>query len=90
MAEMGNRKKLVEYFRKNLKKGYTADSLKYSLATQGYSKPIVEMALREAHKELAQKAPVLKTKPVIKYEIMDENDNPITIKKPWWKHFFGE
>ena len=89
MAEIGHRRKLVEYFTKNLKKGYTLDSLKYSLLTQGYSKSIVEMALKDAHKELAEKAPVLKIKPVIKYEVFDEEDKPITIKRSWWKRIFG-
>ena len=23
------------------------------------------------------------------YEILDENDNPVAIKKPWWKRIFG-
>jgi len=89
MADIGHRRKLVEYFKKNIKKGYTPDSLKYSLLTQGYSPAIVELALREAHKELAQKAPVLNLKPVIRYEIIGEDDTPITIKKSWWKRLFG-
>jgi len=88
MTEISYRKKLANYFKKNLAKGYTVDSLKYALISQGYSKSIVELALSQAHKELAAKAPILKEKPVIKYEIIDENDNPIKIKKPWWKKIF--
>ncbi len=83
------RKHIVEYFKKNLKKGYTPDALKYSLMSQGYVKTTVERSLEQAQKELAAKAPVLKEKPKIKYEIIDENDNPIQIKSPWWKRFFG-
>lgn len=81
--------KIVEYIKKNLKKGYTEESLKWALINQGYTRSIVERAIEKAHKELSEKAPVLKSKPVIRYQIIDENDNPITIKKPWWKRVFG-
>lgn len=89
---MGNsnyKRKLVDYFKKNLKKEYTQESLKWALINQGYSRAIVEIALKQANKELAAKAPLLKEKPIIKYEIIDEHDNPITIKRPWWKRVFG-
>ena len=52
MAEIGYRKKLVDYFKKNLKKGYTSDSLIYSLVGQGYSRAVVDMALQQANQEL--------------------------------------
>lgn len=90
MVESESRKKLVEYLKKNLKKGYNSDTLKYALVSQGYSRAMVEMALVQANKELAVKAPILKTKPVIKHEIIDEHDNPIIVKRPWWKRFFSE
>ena len=80
---------LVKYFTKNLKKGYPVDSLKWALIKQGYSKIEVERAIETAHKEIAKAAPVLKEKPQIKYEIIDENNKPITIKKPWWKKIFS-
>ena len=83
------KKLLVDYFKKNLTKGYTIDSLKWALINQGYSRVAIESAIHQVNKELAEKAPLLKEKPVIKYEIVDENDNPITIKKPWWKRVFG-
>ena len=80
---------LVDYLKKNLTKGYTIDSLKWALINQGYSRIAIETAIKQLNKELAEKAPILKEKPIIKYEIIDENDNPITIKKPWWKRVFG-
>ncbi len=89
MAEMGYLKNIVDYFKKNLTKGYTCESLKWSLVKQGYSRTLVEKAIVQVNKELAEKAPVLKEKPKIKYEIIDENDNPITIKKPFWRRIFG-
>ena len=82
---------LKEYFKKNLKKGYTADSLKWALINQGYSKIIVEKALEEANKEMSEKAPIIKEKPRIKYQLYDQNNNPIKVKKikkrPAWKKF---
>ena len=89
MGETDYRKKLVNYFKKNLKKGYTTESLKWALISQGYSRTAVEMAIEELNKELARQAPVLKEKPIIKYEIIGEDDKPIAIKKPFWKKIFG-
>lgn len=85
-------KKITNYLKKNLKKGYTIDSLKWALIGQGYPKSTVERAIREVNKELAKKAPALKEKPVIKHQIVDENNNLVEIKKSWWhrlKNFFG-
>lgn len=81
--------KLTEYFKKNLRKGYTEESLRWALINQGYSRAMVETAIERAHKELAEEAPVLREKPVIKYEVFDEDDKPVEIKKPFWKRIFG-
>jgi len=89
MTEIDYRKNVIEYFKKNLMKGYTPKTLKWALIKQGYSRYVIEAALEKAQKEMAQKAPILKEKPKIKYEILDENNNPITIKKPFWKRIFG-
>ncbi len=83
------KRKLVNYFKKNLVKGYTPDSLKFALMSQGYSRTAVDTAYEDAIKELAVKAPILEEKPKIKYEIIDEYDKPIIIKKSWWKRIFG-
>jgi len=82
-------KKIVEYFVKNLKKGYTEDALKWALIKQGYSRASVLSAAEEAHKELSKTAPLLKTKPEIKYELLNEDNITISLKKPWWKRIFG-
>ena len=89
MEEYNYWKKIIEYLKKNLKKGYTLESLKWALIGQGYSKTSIERAIEELNKELAKKAPVLKEEPVIKYEIIDEQDRPIKIKKSFWKRIFG-
>jgi len=79
------KKKIIDYFKKNLKKGYTPESLKWALFNQGYSKSLIEEAIKELNNELAHNAPELKEKPKITYEILDEQDKPIIIQKPWWK-----
>lgn len=79
---------LSEYIRKNLKKGYTPESLKWALVKQGHSKMEVEKALKKVDEELAKSAPVLKTKPEITYEIL-EPKNAVLEKKPFWKRIFG-
>jgi hypothetical protein len=81
--------KLVEYFKKNLKKGYTVDALKWALMTQGYSRSSIELAIMRVNEELAKKAPILEDKPKIDYQLIDENNNPIKIEKPWWRKLFG-
>jgi len=89
MGELDYKKKLIRYIKKNLKKGYTEDALRWALINQGYLRIAVEDAIKQTNKELAQQAPVLKEKPKITYEIIDENNNPIEIKKSFWKRFFG-
>ena len=59
---------LVDYFKKNLKKGYTKNSLRIALINQGYSKIEIEKAIKKTELDLADSAPILKTKPEIKYE----------------------
>ncbi len=50
------REKIVEYFKKNLKKGYTVDALKWALIHQGYSRSAVELAVAKLNTDLAKKA----------------------------------
>ncbi len=59
---------LVDYFKKNLAKGYTIESLKWALINQGYSRTEVERAIKLTNEELAREAPKLKEKPIIKVE----------------------
>ena len=62
---------LVIYIKKNLKKSYTEESLRWALINQGYSKMEVERAMKKANQELANEAPVLKTKPEIEHQIVE-------------------
>jgi hypothetical protein len=89
MRHYERKRKIIEYFQKNFKKGYPLESLKWALINQGYLKLEVESALEEAQKELAEKAPLLKEKPQITYEAFGEGNSPLSLKKPWWKRIFG-
>jgi hypothetical protein len=78
---------VIEYIEKNLKKGYTKESLKWALVNQGYSRYEVEKAIQQVDISLANKAPLLDTKPVIKYELVEPKIEPE--KKSIWKRIFG-
>ena len=82
---------LATYIKKNLKKGYTPDSLKYALINQGHSRLEVEKAVKRAQDEQAREAPVLKTSPTITYEVLDGNDKEVKVesKKSFWKRLIG-
>ncbi len=83
-------KGIVEYFKKNISKGYAYETLKIALVNQGYSKTSVEKAGEQALKELSEKVPTFVEKPIIKYNLYDENDNLIKIKnQSWWRKLLG-
>jgi hypothetical protein len=77
---------LTGYIKKNLKKGYTRESLRWALVNQGYSKMEVDKAIKKSEQELAAEAPILKTKPEIKYEVVEPTQER---KKGFWKKLFG-
>jgi len=80
---------LSEYVKKNLKKGYTKDSLKWALVSQGHSKIEVEKALKKVDLEMSREAPFLKTKPEIVYDVIQPEDAVVEEKKPFWKRMLG-
>ena len=61
---------LAEHIEKNILKGYTLDSLRVSLASQGYSRISIEKAIEIANKKLASKIPPMKEKPQITRKII--------------------
>jgi len=89
MRENERKRKIIEYLKKNVRKGYTTDALKYALLNQGYSRVELDFCIEQFQKEMAETAPILKEKPKITYQILDSDDNLITIKKPWWKRLFA-
>ena len=85
---------LADYIQKNVKKGYTADSLKYSLMTQGYSRISIESAIKIANKKLAETVPPIKEKPQILYKRITSDNKEIELshltKTPsFWKKLKG-
>jgi len=79
---------LIDYIKINLKKGYTKESLKWALIEQGNSKREIERAFKKLDQDLAERAPILKTKPEITRELFDHADQPINIE-PERQSFFG-
>ena len=80
MRRLDYKEQLVDYFKKNLSKNYNHDTLKFALVSQGYSRVAVDQAYERAVKEMSDAAPVLKEKPVIKYQVYDLKDNPIHVE----------
>jgi SOS response regulatory protein OraA/RecX len=72
--EGSQNKQLAEHIKKNLKKGYTTDSLKYSLMSQGYSRTTVEKAIETVNKQLALEAPKMQEKPEIKVTMINDEE----------------
>jgi hypothetical protein len=71
---------LAEYFKKNLAKGYTLDSLKVSLVKQGYSRIAIEKAIELANQQLADKAPSLKERPEITTTVIEDSE----VRESFW------
>lgn len=92
MRRLDYKEQLIDYFKKNLSKKYDAESLKYALVQQGYSRVAVDQAYKKAAEELAKKAPKFKEKPVIKYELYDQNNKKVDLQPlTFWdkvKYFF--
>ena len=79
---------IIEYLKKNSKKGYTMESLKWALVRQGHARAEVEKGIKKVELELAKEAPVLETKPKITYEQV--SPEPATVeKKSFWKRLFS-
>lgn len=86
MRETEHLKKITDYMKRNLSKGYDEDSLKWALMNQGHSRASVEKAIEIARQELVKETPS-KEKPIIKHEIVSEES--FQPKRSWWKSFFG-
>ena len=76
---------IANYIKKNLAKGYTLDSLRFSLQSQGYSRLSIENAIKLANEQLAESAPQMKEKPQITYKVITP-DSTYTYEKK--KGFF--
>jgi hypothetical protein len=89
-------KELMDYFRKNLEKGYSVESLKWALVSQGNSKREILKALQiveaENNSEINNKEQTKNTEkkePRIKYDF-DDSKIKVEPKKSFWKNFFNK
>lgn len=81
----------VEHLKRALSKGYKAESLRWASINQGYSDAVVDRAITQAKKEIADEefAKLENDKPKITVQIYDENNRVINSdKKPFWKRIF--
>jgi hypothetical protein len=76
---------LTEYLKKNLKKGYPVETLRIALINQGYSRQIIDEALKEVLNKMAAEAPVIHEKPEIEHEVIVEDQVAAPVKKSFWK-----
>ncbi len=83
------KKRLVDYVKRNLAKGYTADTLRWALIRQGNSRSVVELAIDEAKRDLDAEAAKVE-EPKVEYLDTDNfqsgEEQP---KKSFWKRLFG-
>jgi len=83
MSDENYREKLKNFFRKNLAKGYTQESLKWALIQQGYSRTDIARVIEEINKEkeeIDKKASGVKERPKIKYELYDKDNKLIKVE----------
>lgn len=92
----GITQQLAEYIKKNLKKGYTLDSLRFSLLNQGYSKISIESAIEVVNKQIAEEIPPIEEKPEITYKVIADTHEDLQYvkvslenKKGFFKRLFG-
>lgn len=85
MGEESYRIKLVDYLKKNLKKGYPIDTLRIALINQGYLRATIDEALKEAINEMAKEAPTIKEKPQIEHEVVEVIPEVVVEKESFWR-----
>lgn len=88
MKESEYRKKLTDYLRKNMSKGYNIESLRWALVSQGYTRTDIDKAIEEVNREMEAAKKKLEEKPVVKYEVFDNDNQQVYPQKPWWKKIF--
>lgn len=80
-------KNLVEYAKKNIQKGYTADSLRWALVNQGHSRIEVDKALAAAQSEVSKQTQQTSVQQVKQEQPQVQQVEPE--KQSFWKRMFG-
>lgn len=81
---------IADHIKKNLKKGYTIDALRFSLINQGYTRISIEKAFELANKKLAEELPLIKEKPEIIYKVEPIIQEKNSFFKRILDWFFGD
>jgi hypothetical protein len=85
--EVTYKRKIIDYLKRNIKKGYPVATLKIALINQGYLRTMIDESLEAAVREMARDVPVLKEKPKIEHEVIAEP--VVEKKKSWFRRLFG-
>ena len=82
---------IADHIKRNIAKGYTIDSLRFSLQSQGYTRLSIDNAIKLANEQLAEKAPPMIEKPQITYKVITP-DSTYTYEKKhgFFKKMFGK
>lgn len=78
---------IAEYLRKNAKKGYTLESLKWALVRQGHARAEVEKVIKKVEAEMARESSAPQVKPQVTLE--PAAVQPVEEKKSFWKRMFS-
>jgi hypothetical protein len=84
--ESNSKLKVIEYLKKNIKKGYPIETLRIALINQNYSRTLIDEAIKEVVNQMAKEVPIIKDKPLIEHEIIIEDNKEKVIKE---KGFFS-
>jgi hypothetical protein len=84
-------KETIDYFKKNMGKGYDIESLKWSLINQGKSRVVVDKAVEMIKKEQAQQNEIraMQSKPSQSQIIQTLDEGPEMPEQPKKKGFFS-
>jgi hypothetical protein len=84
---------ILDYFERNLKKGYKADALKYVLLNQGYSKTEIAEAMRILEEKTKKDQEAIKKEEERKLKMQIQEDLKQVAqeqKKGFWGRLFGK
>ncbi len=78
---------LAEYIKKNISKGYTPESLRWALVSQGHSRVQVDKAVKLATEQMAATAPKMVEEPMTSPQIQEMAEPEK--KKGFWERLFS-
>lgn len=83
---------LIDYTKRNLKKGYSQDSLRWALINQGHSRLEVDKALSAAQAEVSKES-MVSQRPASQQSQAPQSMPSVSVepepKQSFWKRLFG-